>query len=669
MKSKITLLIALILIAIFPEINAQMTPTQAVKAMGRGINLGNTLDAPESEGSWAPKAEEYYFDAYKDAGFQSVRIPITWDNRVSKTAPYKVDTTFMNRVEEVVDWGLERGLMIIINAHHDDWLKDNYSTANIARFEAIWTQISERFHTKSDSLLFEPLNEPHGMTIEQAADANKRALAIIREKNPTRNVVISGNGWSAIKDLLTMPVPSGDSHLIGYFHTYDPWDFSSAEKSRTWGTKSDKDYISSEFQKAKNWSTNNRVPVIISEFGAVHETDFNSRMRHYAHFVEESLSRGISFMAWDDGGWYEIYRRGEKKWHETKDILIYNTTKTATNLELSIQNDSLVNVEWENRNDATSMLRIERKNGEEFVIIDSVEASVTSYLDETTERGAQYQYRISQIVDEKLIISYPQKITIFSDRKPFNGTAIAIPGTLEAEDFDIGGNDFTYSDTEELNQGGAYRNESVDIEERTDGGYQVGYVEVNEWLEYTVNVDSTKTYTFTTSIAAMEKGGKFTLSTSTSNQSTSVDIPSTNSWTTLTEVRGEIELEAGEQILRITIDKKPAFNLDKLVFSISDGSTDPIDPIEPPLSLEDELAKNGLAVYPNPFTSNLKIKFVKNSLSETSLQIYNAIGNQVKIIEVKGTEVEVNFDGLSKGMYFIKYTDGNQDFIRKVIKQ
>ncbi|MBB6459653.1 cellulase family glycosylhydrolase [Flammeovirga kamogawensis] len=640
---------------------AQLTPYEAVEAIGRGINLGNTLDAPKAEGDWAPKAEEYYFDAYKEAGFQSVRIPITWDNRVSKTEPYEVDADFMNRVEEVVDWGLERNLVIIINVHHDDWLKEDYNKENIARFEAIWTQISERFHTKSDSLLFEPLNEPQGMTIAEAADANKRALAIIREKNPTRNVIISGNGWSAIKDLLTMPVPTGDNHLIGYFHTYDPWDFSSAEKSQTWGTKSDKEYISNEFKKAKDWSTQNRIPVIISEFGAVHKTDFNSRMRHYAHFVEESLSRGISFMAWDDGGWYEIYQRKAKKWHETKDILIYNTTETATNLELSIQNDSTVLVEWENRNDATSMLKIERKINEEFVVLDSVNSTVTSYLDETTVQGNKYQYRISQIVGEKLIISYPQKINVLNTVRDFYaGVPIAIPGTLEAENYDIGGEGFTFSDSEELNQGGAYRTDGVDIEEIT-GGYQVGYVEKGEWLEYSVDVKEAATYKITAFIAAMEGGGEMTIKSDlNSREEAEFSILSTNSWTEQTSITSNLKLEAGEQILRLTINAKPAFNIDKLTLEVTEE-------VQPPLALEDEITN--LLVYPNPSSGKFNISKGDKMNTIFDLQVLNAIGNNIASFSLSANQTSIDLSKYPKGIYFIKYFYNQEVKYKKIVKE
>ncbi|MCF6357852.1 MAG: glycoside hydrolase family 5 protein, partial [Draconibacterium sp.] len=124
-----------VLVFIGSSLFAQLTPQEAIVQMQKGINLGNTHEPPTEAGWNNPKAEEYYFDMYKEEGFDLVRIPVRWDNYTGKTPPYKVETAWLNRIEEVVDWGLERGLFIIINSHHDNWIKDNYSEANQARFD------------------------------------------------------------------------------------------------------------------------------------------------------------------------------------------------------------------------------------------------------------------------------------------------------------------------------------------------------------------------------------------------------------------------------------------------------------------------------------------------------------------------------------------------------
>ena len=128
------------------EASAQITPQEAVLQMVKGINMGNTLEPPD-EGSWNNgPAREQYFDLYRQAGFDVVRIPVRWDEHTANNAPYNIDPDWMNRVEEVLDWGLDRDLFIVVNTHHEEWIKEDYSNADKrARFDSIWSQIAVRF--------------------------------------------------------------------------------------------------------------------------------------------------------------------------------------------------------------------------------------------------------------------------------------------------------------------------------------------------------------------------------------------------------------------------------------------------------------------------------------------------------------------------------------------
>lgn len=99
--------------------------------MFRGYNIGDSLDAPGGETAWGnPIIEEYYFDDFKDKGLTAIRIPVTWTEHTSAGVPYTVDQIFMNRVETIVDWGLKRGFYIVLNAHHEGWLKNPSACVN-----------------------------------------------------------------------------------------------------------------------------------------------------------------------------------------------------------------------------------------------------------------------------------------------------------------------------------------------------------------------------------------------------------------------------------------------------------------------------------------------------------------------------------------------------------
>ncbi|NQV14875.1 cellulase family glycosylhydrolase [bacterium] len=546
------------------------TPQQAAAEMLRGINMGNTLE-PDEEGGWNNgPAQEYYFDDYKDAGFACVRIPVKWGSHTSATPPFTIDPVWLFRVEQVIDWGLERGLYIILNAHHEGWLKDDYSDFNKARFDSIWTQIAQRFKNRSEKLLFEIINEPYGLTLEQINDLNLRILPIIRQTNPTRIVIFSGHEWSNLNTMMDAAIPE-DDYLMAYWHSYDPWRFG-GEAEGTWGSPNDYASIAAMFEQAADWAAANDIPVMISEFGAVHACDYNSRMFHYYTFVEQSVKHKIVFQAWDDGGNFGIYNREARTWPEVKDILLYTYPEGPTLLNVDMLDESSIHLSWQNRTTDNSSLVIERTvdNGL-FEVIAQLDQAALEYLDANVSEGHSYTYRvIAEMDNSNDYYSYPIRIATAggtSTRSPFNGSPAIIPGTIQAEDFDYGGEGIAYHDSESANVSGAYRPlEGVDIEARDDGGFQIAYVESGEWLEYSIDVPSTRTYVITTYVASTTSGGSLSFNVGTLPTST-LQVTSTGSWDTLVPVSISMTIPAGEQILKLSIVSIPPFNIDRIVFN------------------------------------------------------------------------------------------------------
>lgn len=118
--------------------------------MGTGINLGNTFDAPDGEGTWCPQlAQPAFFDDFKAAGPKHVRLPVTWQKHMCETNPYTVDAKFLDRIAEVVGWANQRGLIVVLNAHHEEWFKNDPGT-RMNRLEALWRQLATRFRDVPD---------------------------------------------------------------------------------------------------------------------------------------------------------------------------------------------------------------------------------------------------------------------------------------------------------------------------------------------------------------------------------------------------------------------------------------------------------------------------------------------------------------------------------------
>jgi len=140
---------------------------------------------------------------------------------------------------------------------------------------------------------------------------------------------------------------------------------------------------------------------------------------------------------------------------------------------------------------------------------------------------------------------------------PFGGTPWAIPGTIQAEDFDEGGESIAYHDTSAGNKGGTYRATDVDIEATSDGGgggYDVGWITAGEWLNYTVSVAQSGTYTVTVRVAAKGAGGAFHIEFGGADKTGRLVISDTGGWQIWTDVTTTVVLAAGRQSMRIVAD-------------------------------------------------------------------------------------------------------------------
>lgn len=156
---------------------------------------------------------------------------------------------------------------------------------------------------------------------------------------------------------------------------------------------------------------------------------------------------------------------------------------------------------------------------------------------------------------------------------PYSGTAVAIPGTVAAANFDNGGEGVAYHDTTAGNAGGVYRSTDVDIEASSEGGYDVGWTAAGEWLNYTVNVASAGSYTVDLRVASPSGGSLHVGFNTASNVWKSVSVPATGGWQTWTTVSIPVSLGAGVQQLTLLFDTGGA-NVRSIGVSAG-GSTSP----------------------------------------------------------------------------------------------
>jgi hypothetical protein len=653
----------LILIFIFiPFLSqAQISPQEAISQMKKGINMGNTLEGP-NEGDWGnPPAQEYYFDQYKNEGFEFVRIPTRWDKHLGTTSPFTITESWLNRVEQIVDWGIARGLFIILNSHHDTWIKETYSNpVNQARFDSLWSQIATRFKDKSDHLIFEICNEPVNMTKAQVDEMHKNAIKVIRRTNPTRLIVFQGIDWGGADGLINAAIPD-DNYIIGSFHSYDPYLFG-LEGQGTWGTTANINALRAKFQTVKNWSEQNNIPVLLGEFGSIKTADYNSRMKHYKTYMELSASFGFAPAAWDDGGDFRIFYRQTKSWdNDVKDILVNSSEFSPAMPHLWLLQDTIVKLGWTNPTAGYDSIFIERKtSGTAYIRVDTLPGNATSFEDSNLPQSKDYYYRvISHYTNAPNLYSYPQKIFLPTYIPveppailPYTGQPLLIPGKVEAEYFDIGGEGFTYHDSDSKNITRELRpDEGVDIYNVGNGVYLVADNYPGEWENYSVEVSQKGQYEITAPIAAFEGGGTFKVTIGNS-ESEAIVAPTNYSWTKTKPVTFTLNLEAGKQTMRITYLTKPLFNLDYLDFIRA--IPDKITPVQQNNQLQIQQTKQELIVR------------LPEIHPTDQLKIFSITGAEIKTIPIDKTEFRISTSGLHSGIYILQVISEKQKISKKI---
>ena len=315
-----------------------------------GWNLGNSLEcygykswSTAAETAWGnPVTTKAMIDAVRDAGFNAVRIPITWGEHMSGNT---IDADWLARVHEVVDYAYNEGMFVIINMHHDDyiWFKPTNADYEKCREKlmTIWKQVAVSFEDYGDRLIFEGMNEPRtvdsekewqGGTPEERAVVNKYAQDFVDAvratggHNTERTLIVTSYAASAetaaMKDVV---IPNGGNIAVS-LHYYAPWEFADG-RSKVFDDAGKND-LKTKFSEIKSIFISKGIPVIIAEFGCVAGADMSVRAEFYDYYVRNAKAAGIKCFVWDNNAFsqdssYGIFHRGTLTWEsELRDAII-----------------------------------------------------------------------------------------------------------------------------------------------------------------------------------------------------------------------------------------------------------------------------------------------------------------------------------------------------------
>jgi endoglucanase len=300
-------------------------------ALGRGINMGNMLEAPR-EGDWGIRLEPAYINLVAEK-FKTVRVPVRWTNHAAPTEDATLDEMFAARVDTALDAMLAKNLYVIVDTHHynqlfGDALNPNEFAVDPQVLEArlinIWRQLAKRYKGKSKNLIFELLNEPHGTL---SSDAWNQLLAkvvtAVREVDATRTLMIGPTYWNHPQDLAKLQLPA-DANLIVAIHTYEPFEFTHQgiswmpqfPQGPTCCSAAQRQVLANSLDVAAKWSKAHGYPLHMGEFGSVNNGDMQSR-ENYTRMARDLLeANGIGWTYWEFGSTFGAYDPAKGAWIE-----------------------------------------------------------------------------------------------------------------------------------------------------------------------------------------------------------------------------------------------------------------------------------------------------------------------------------------------------------------
>ena len=321
----------------------------------------------------------------------------------------------------------------------------------------------------------------------------------------------------------------------------------------------------------------------LSEFVEVPVTGSNSDFQQLHCVMTEPLTAGrhVICLNIDKGGFY-IKSLTFRRYEQDKNITVtVNSVRPGT---ITVGDTTTISITARSTTSTIADVKVYANN----LHIGTLTESPYTMEWAPKEKGTYTITAIATNAEGKENVSAKKTLKVNGKRTPYSGSPIALPGTVQAENFDRGGEGMTFHDTDDNREGDAasYRTDGgIDIV-KGNNGYAIGYTAANEWMEYTVDVKEPGEYSYDAYASSGVTGSGFTIglvSGSSVINLAKVNVAQTgsNDWGTYKAFSGKLSrhLNAGKQILRITITGANC-NIDKIVFkcTLSDG----IDDVEQP---------------------------------------------------------------------------------------
>ncbi|MBE5940100.1 MAG: glycoside hydrolase family 5 protein [Lachnospiraceae bacterium] len=354
----------------YKELNA----IEFTKEMGNGINLGNTMEAyghasygtssavSVYETAWGmPVTTKEMIQGMKDAGFDSIRIPVAWTNMMNyESGDYTINEAYIKRVGEIITWAIEADMIVVVNDHWDGgwWAmfgSEDQATKDkaMALFTSMWTQLVEAYKDFDYHLVFESANEEMGDRFndklnnvagkltkdecyELANTLNQKFVDIVRASsgyNKDRFLLLAGYNTDiahTCDDRYKMPKDTAEGKLIVSVHYYTPSSYCIEDGITNWGTKADFDTMNGDLAKMEKF-TKAGYGVIIGEYGVLIEGQSELKadtVTYLSNFLANCDLYGYCPMLWDCNSQFNR-KEAKMAFEEVADLYLKNCYSTS----------------------------------------------------------------------------------------------------------------------------------------------------------------------------------------------------------------------------------------------------------------------------------------------------------------------------------------------------
>lgn len=316
-----------------------LSKSEIVDAMGAGWNLGNQLEASTDSGQgetlWGnPTITASALQSVKAAGFNTVRIPVSWLYKIGSSPDYTIDSTWLDRVQQVVDYAIANDMYVLLDLHNDgsisvngSWILTNSSNQEEIRTKLgkVWTQIATRFKNYDEHLIFESMNEI-GAESGSSETEIRNAITLINGYNQVFVDAVRQTGGNNTKRWLMIPgwstniqytvgdygfaipndtylssdIASGQKRIMISVHYYTPWEFAGQtdDEYTTWGeaesntiTWANETYMKDQIKSLYDTFYTAGYPVVIGEYGSIDKESLDSNNANSRAYYARSVCK------------------------------------------------------------------------------------------------------------------------------------------------------------------------------------------------------------------------------------------------------------------------------------------------------------------------------------------------------------------------------------------